>query len=354
MNLAPERRGRKCIMSGLHIYSSVSYSHFSTLVVLFYLVPQIGAVRIPSVTYTKQVPAPLPTEAWVGKSSVDYNEAHEKYAAVLVCIWIPLGSIGFCYWFSILFVTIGNLLKTRQDIQQSKRSGSMLQACLTTSWSAYAFVQNLQTLRSCQGDPQFDVLRNVTYSCLTSEFLSITAGLLLVAWGVKQWSFMYISSFWFSWAAVCGQWVTAILSLKSLLRLQPPGHKLNILVESVSMPAKSIPIAVLILLSIAGIVLSIWIAVKRKDASGGLLGQNIGSGGCGTKFLIWISCTVFFLFYAVFVGLLGLVFVFLGNVVGSPWGVYFLKNLFGQVTVALTGVVGVVELAILTVSVFFN
>ena len=329
---------------------------------LLAIVPQIGAV--PFVTYTKQIPGPLPTGAWVGKSSVDYNATHEKYAEVLVCIWIPLGTFGFCYWFSILFVNIGNLLKTYQEIRgmpQSKKRGliSILQACLTTSWSAYAFVQNLQTLRSCQGDPQFDVLRNVTYASLTSASLSITAGLLLVACGVKQRELIFKSAFWFSWAAVYGQWVTTLLGLKSVLSLQPEGYKLNILVESVSMPAKSIPIGVWVLLSITGFVVGMWIAAKGKDASGGLSlpwppGYQIGNGGSGTKVLIGISYTIFFLVYAVFVGLFGLVFVFLGNVVGSPWGVYFLKNLLGEVTAGLTGVVTVFELAILTVSAFLN
>ena len=60
---------------------------------------------------TKSLPPSLPAEVWEGKTSVDYYEVHNKYTEVLVCIWIPLGTLGFVFWFSSFLVTLLNLTK---------------------------------------------------------------------------------------------------------------------------------------------------------------------------------------------------------------------------------------------------
>ena len=141
------------------------------------------------------------------------------------------------------------------------------------------------------------------------------------------------SSFYLSCVAVCGQWVSALLGLLTVVEQQPHGSKINIFIESVSIPAKSLPIVFWILLSIGGVVIGLYLAKDRRPRA----------------IFMGIICTLLICFYATCVGLFGFVFVFLGNVIGSPWGVYFIKNVFGQVTTGFTGLVGVIELGMVAV-----
>ena len=308
---------------------------------IFLLVSQMGVVSAAALTRT--APAPLPTEAWVGKSSVDYNEIHEKYAEVLVCIWIPLGSLGFCYWFSLLLVQFALLIKEFRDVRKKgvKRTAwSRFQAWVTTIWSIFGLVLDIQTLRSCQEHPQFYVLSKVLYAFLAANIFSAISGLFAVAWSLTttagandEWMWMYTCSLCLSCVAIGGQWVSALLGLLTVVKLQPPDSKVNIFIEPVSMSAKSLPITFWIVLSIVGVVVGLYIARSRKARA----------------MLFGIGCTLLILFYATCVGLFGFVFVFLGNVIGSPWGVYYIKNLFGQVTTGFTAVVGVVELGMVVV-----
>jgi len=329
-------------MSFLNSSTDNASSRLSAHVLLILLViSQMGAV--PAAALKKTVPPPLPTEAWVGKSSVDYNKKHEKYAEVLVCIWVPLGSLGFCYWFSLLLGAFALLIKEYPDVRENKvkrTSWSKFQAWVTTIWSIFGLVLDIQTLLSCQEHPQFYVISKGLYAFLAANIFTAIGGLFAVAWSLTttagandEWMWMYTCSFCLSCVAICGQWVSALLGLLTVVKLQPPDSKVNIFIEPVSMSAKSLPITFWIVLSIVGVVVGLYIARSRKARA----------------MLFGIGCTLLILFYATCVGLFGFVFVFLGNVIGSPWGVYYIKNLFGQVTTGFTAVVGVVELGMVVV-----
>jgi len=338
------------------------------MLLIFLLISQIGAV--PAAALNKTVPAPLPTEAWVGKTSVDYNEKHEKYAEVLVCIWIPLGSLGFCYWFSLLLGAFALLIKEFPDVRKrevKRTAWSKFQAWVTTIWSIFGLVLDIQTLRSCQERPQFYVLSKVLYAFLAANIFTAIGGLFAVAWSLNTTTsahttadaytttdaepmWLYTWSFCFSCVAVCGQWVSALLGLLTVVKLQPPESKVSIFIEPVSMSAKSLPITFWIVLSIIGIVVGLYIAINTAEPAaraGGLspkAREPASKARRACAILIGTGCTLLVMFFATCVGLFGFVFVFLGNVIGSPWGVYYIKNLFGQVTTGFTAIVGVVEL----------
>ena len=149
---------------------------------------------VPAAALTKTAPAALPTESWEGKSSVDYSKSHDKYADVLVCIWIPLGTIGFCYWFSLLLGAFALLVKEFPDVKAKavKRTAwSKFQAWVTTIWSIYGLVLDLQTLRHCQENPQFYIISKVVYAFIAANILGAIGGLFAVAWSVTGWMQLY-------------------------------------------------------------------------------------------------------------------------------------------------------------------
>lgn len=330
------------------------------LLLLLLLLLASPTVASPAPAFTKIVPPALPTESWVGQSSIDYAATHDKYAALLVCIWIPLGTFGFAYWFSLLFITIGNILKShsqqapppgpakqQQSPHTGKRNfgkrnlkkklegtrwGAISQACLTTLWSVFTLVQNALTLGNCQSQPHFEVIRQVICVFLVADMCSAVAGVCLVFWkgaGGKR-GVWYFLSFSIAWMAVFLHCLGAAMGVRVVLQLQDDGEGVSVLVESVSMPAKIPVFLAWVVISLLGFAAGMFLVIKRNHT----LWKGIGMA-------------LFGLVFGTVAGLFGLAFVYLGNVVGSPWGTYYLMNTLGQVIVGLTGFVSLMEVVIL-------
>lgn len=115
-----------------------------------------------------------------------------------------------------------------------------------------------------------------------------------------------------------------------------------LLFESVSMPAKSLAFIIWILGTISSIALGFYTYTGSVK-----LGNSDRNKGKFEIFLAFTGCV-----YSMGAGLLGLGFVTLGNVIGPPWGTYYVKDVLGQATGVMTRLVAVFEIVMLVVMMY--
>lgn len=206
-----------------------------------------------------------------------------------------------------------------------------MQSFLAVGWSMFTSYQDMQTLRSCSTHPEFEVIRKVTYAFLMAASVSGFSGIFLAFWEAGRSKAIYNLYFFLVWIGVFLQGVCGFLVVKVVLRLQDPGNRIGVLVEMVSISAKAPVCLLCVLIAILAIALGIIVAQRRDDKI-----VRVGVG-----------CTLLGLFFGASVGVAGLSYVYLGNVIGSPWGMYYVKNFFGQATMSLSFLVSFIELLVL-------
>jgi len=264
-------------------------------------------------TNATELPPALPESEWTSKSALNYTSLHDTLGQSLLCLDIPVGVFGFyLYTAQHLMIYLSMFLMIRE--RNSGRT-AFLGSYVMCVFSLLLVVQQCKTLHSCSAywhDVGRWTIPGLVVSCLTQlasilsllgtmnqtkeEYWNAPRVLAMVCYSVAM-NMNFIPGFIYP-AAVMGA-----ANIKYIRWLD--GVELNYTL------AAAVPIPALVL-----ILVFCWCS----PMGGGK--WHFDSFAFAGLVFVSILCWT------------GAAYVFMGKIIGSPSGVYWLKRQFGRVDVA--------------------
>lgn len=136
----------------------------------------------------RYIPPPLPEREWRNKSNLNYNDLHDKYSEVLTCLYIPLGVLGYFWWFStslmnvICVIKCVAILRDKKRVEKNREKSTPLSFLLcgifTLGWSTYSIIAGFKTLNSCSHLSGFSAVRGYIIMNIAAGISSAIGGFL--------------------------------------------------------------------------------------------------------------------------------------------------------------------------------
>lgn len=262
------------------------------------------------------LPPPLPQSQWLEKSTLNYTALHETLGEALLCLDIPVGVLGFyVYTVQHLMIFLSIYLLSKEKTQSR---ASFLGSYVMCVFSLLLLVQQCKTLRSCSAywhDVGRWSIPGLVVSCLCQLASVLSVYGTLVQSRDKYWNNFRICAMACYLLALQNNVLPGFLYLVGIMA----AVKVKYIqwVDGVELDctlAAVIPVPTLVLL------LTIWYCID----------------GCTNRKRLCHFDGIAFaaLVYVVVLVWTGGAFVFMGKIIGSPSGLYWLKHEFGKVDAA--------------------
>ncbi|KAF8424210.1 hypothetical protein EV426DRAFT_717190 [Tirmania nivea] len=276
---------------------------------------------------TRNIPLPLPESEWAGKSNLNYTELYYKYSEVLTCLYIPVGVLGYFWWFSTSLMNVVCVIKCMVIVLQEKRLTKNREqstplsylACgiFTVGWSIYSIIAGFKSLNSCSDLSGFSAVHSYIIMNIFAGISSGIGGLL----------------FTFSWCKP----IKGFLCSAALL------HNIALHLQYVSGPVLFFSVT-----KSAGIFRKI---INKPDLVrlGAILACILPSEifvlpiAVGLLFTTGPFAIITIPLAAVAVAMCGSSNVLLGKIMGDPTGKYWLNLVWGKFTASMAALGPIIE-----------
>ena len=120
----------------------------------------------------QRLPPALPEPEWVGKTNVNYTQLHNEHGHLLLCMYIPVGVLGFYVWFLMIpwLVFIAFRMSTAS---RSSAAGTAV-SLVSLAYGVFILYWNCRTIRTCTGPL---LIRGTALGGIVSSIFAVLGGL---------------------------------------------------------------------------------------------------------------------------------------------------------------------------------